>query len=316
MARKKPAAETTVETKPAPVIAYKAFDPDMKCRDFQFEVGRTYEMDGQIELCCRGFHACTVPFDCWSYYPHSTELARVVYPDGIAARCNDDSKVVGDRITIDARLTIPDWIKAHVATVMELCKAATGALVSAEKECAAATGYSGHAAATGDRGHAAATGNSGHAAATGYSGHAAATGYSGHAAATGDRGHAAATGDRGHAAATGASGHAAATGYGGHAAATGYGGHAAATGDRGHAAATGDSGHAAATGKHGIAASLGVSATAQAGPHGWIVLAAYGDWNGGEYPLLLVKAGRVGTEGIEPGATYRLSVAGEFKRAE
>src|SRR3546814_19660286 len=53
-AKKKPAAKSA-----APVIAYKAFDPGMKSRDFQFAVGQTYEVEGDIELCNRGFHDWT-----------------------------------------------------------------------------------------------------------------------------------------------------------------------------------------------------------------------------------------------------------------
>jgi hypothetical protein len=41
--------------------------------DFQFEVGKTYELpEGQIpELCVRGFHFCRVPISCDGYYPLS-----------------------------------------------------------------------------------------------------------------------------------------------------------------------------------------------------------------------------------------------------
>src|SRR5579885_1636966 len=234
------------------VVAYKAFNADWSCHGFKYEIGATYEHKGKVALCSSGFHACAVPFDCWSYYPASTNLARVVL-DRVSTERESDSKIVAGKITIEVSLSLPEWIKTQVATVIGLCRKARCKHASDEDECAAATGDSGHAAATGDRGHAAATGYSGHAAATGDSGHAAATGYRGHAAATGDSGHAAATGDRGHAAATGYRGHAAATGYSGHAAATGDRGHAAATGENGHAAATGYSGHAAASGKHAIA---------------------------------------------------------------
>jgi hypothetical protein len=246
-------------TQPA-TVAYKAFDAQWKCRDFQYEVGKTYEHEGRVKLCKAGFHAVTVPFDAWNYYPHSTTLARVQM-HGDAQRADEDSKIASAKITIEASLSLPEWIRAQVSAVVDLCKAAKGALSD-----------SGHAAATGD---------------------------SGHAAATGDSGHAAATGDRGHAAATG---------YRGHAAATGYSGHAAATGDSGHAAATGDSGHAAATGKYGIAASLGYAATGMAGPEGWLVLAHWTD----DFKLKLVKAAKVGTEGIEAGKTYRLNAKGKF----
>ena len=32
------------------IIAYKGFDRDLKCRDFQYEIGKDYEMDGSIKL--------------------------------------------------------------------------------------------------------------------------------------------------------------------------------------------------------------------------------------------------------------------------
>jgi len=157
------------------ITAYKAFNADWSCNGFQYEIGKSYTHNGKVALCSSGFHACTVPFDCWGYYPHSLNLARVTLA-AVGADHSDDSKVVAGKITIEVSLSIPEWIKAQVETVLDLCRAAKGKLTSEEKECAAATGDRGHAAATGDSGHAAATGDSGHAAATGDSGHAAVTG--------------------------------------------------------------------------------------------------------------------------------------------
>ena len=48
--------------------AYKGFNPDMTCRGFQYEEGKTYETD-KAELCECGFHACLEPLDVIAYYP-------------------------------------------------------------------------------------------------------------------------------------------------------------------------------------------------------------------------------------------------------
>ena len=47
---------------------YKVFNKDWTCRNFQYEVGKTYEMDGKLELCSKGFHFCEKLIDCFSYY--------------------------------------------------------------------------------------------------------------------------------------------------------------------------------------------------------------------------------------------------------
>lgn len=47
--------------------AYKGFNKDMTCREFQFEEGKTYEEE-KAKLCECGFHACENPLDCYSYY--------------------------------------------------------------------------------------------------------------------------------------------------------------------------------------------------------------------------------------------------------
>ena len=48
--------------------AYKGFDKELKCRGFQFEIGKEYE-EKDASLCDMGFHACENPIDVLSYYP-------------------------------------------------------------------------------------------------------------------------------------------------------------------------------------------------------------------------------------------------------
>jgi hypothetical protein len=48
--------------------AYKVFNEDFTCRNFQYEVGKTYIHEEQIKLCGSGFHACLKTVDCFNYY--------------------------------------------------------------------------------------------------------------------------------------------------------------------------------------------------------------------------------------------------------
>ena len=53
---------------------YKVFASDWTCLGFQYEVGKTYEMDAtEIRLCNRGFHFCERLIDCFSYYGFDPE---------------------------------------------------------------------------------------------------------------------------------------------------------------------------------------------------------------------------------------------------
>lgn len=53
--------------------AYKAFDKNLTCRDFQYEIGKTYEMKDEPIICEWGFHACTRLEDVFTYYDYGRE---------------------------------------------------------------------------------------------------------------------------------------------------------------------------------------------------------------------------------------------------
>ena len=155
---------------------YKGFDKDLKCRNFQYEIGKTYTED-RAELCEVGFHACEHPLDCLNYYEPGESRYCGVDLDDVADEHGDDSKRVGKKITVQGEIGIAGLAKAAVNIGVEEAKSKT----------------------TGDRAHAATTGNWAHAATTGYGAHAATTGDGAHAATTGDGAHAATTGDGAHA---------------------------------------------------------------------------------------------------------------------
>ena len=243
--------------------AYKGFDKDLKCREFQYEVGKEYEEE-TASLCKKGFHACENPLDTFHYYAPTDSRYCEVDVDDNGERNSDDSKVCGKRIKIGAEIGLKGVINACVRFVLDKCESATEENASGWNGNAAASGESGNAAASGVRGNAAASGWNGNAAASGESGNAAASGESGNAAASGERGNAAASGERGNAAASGWSGNAAASGVRGNAAASGESGNAAASGWSGNAAASGESGNAAASGERGNAAASGWNGNAAA----------------------------------------------------
>ena len=151
------------------IKSYKGFNKDIKCRDFQYEVGKEYEMDGDIEVCERGFHACPNPIDVFSYYPPATSRYCEVEQSGKLDESESD-KVCSSKIKIGAELTIPGIVKAAISYVRSRCTNEH----NAEPGKPATAGYRG-AATAGDSG--AATAGSYGAATAGDSGAATAGSY-------------------------------------------------------------------------------------------------------------------------------------------
>ena len=188
------------------ITSYKAFNADLTCtggaQPFQYEIGKSYEMDGEIKACDRGFHACEYPLDVLSYYPPAGSRFAIVEQSGKIDRESSDSKLASSRIKIKAELNLSGLIKAAIEYTFSRSKP-EGETATGDWGAASATGNRGAASATGYRGAASATGNWGAASATGDQGAASATGNRGAASATGYRGAASATGSHGIAVAAG-----------------------------------------------------------------------------------------------------------------
>ena len=99
---------------------YKGFDKDMKCRDFQYEVGKTYE-EPTAELCEKGFHACEYPLDVFKYYsPGNMSRYCEVDLDEVSGKKDvKDSKSCGKKIAVKAEIGIAGLVKAAVDFVVE-----------------------------------------------------------------------------------------------------------------------------------------------------------------------------------------------------
>ena len=298
--------------------AYKGFDKDLKCRGFQYEVGKEYE-EANAALCKKGFHACENPLDTFRYYRPTDSRYCEVDVDDNGERNSTDSKVCGKHIKISAEIGLKGVINAGVRFVFDKCESATDENASGWRGNAAASGDSGNAAASGEMGNAAASGWSGNAAASGERGNAAASGWSGNAAASGDSGNAAASGWSGNAAASGERGNAAASGDSGNAAASGDSGNAAASGKRGNAAASGERGTAVVTGFAGRATALGEQCLAVAWGEDSLARGTVGNWivvseRDDDGNIIDVKIAKVDGDTVKADTWYKL-VNGEIMEA-
>ena len=98
------------------IIAYKGMDSNMQCRGMQYAVGKEFSVDGDIECCGNGLHACERPLDVLGYYPPGTgaRYFRVEQSGDMARERGGDSKVASRKIRVVAEIGIPGLAKAHI----------------------------------------------------------------------------------------------------------------------------------------------------------------------------------------------------------
>ena len=290
------------------IKTYKAFDKDLSCRGFKYEVGKEYEETGNIKACEKGFHACPYPLDVFGYYAPAWSRFCEVEQSGKIDDSESD-KVCSSKIRIGAELDIRGLVKAAISFVKERCtnecnaepgKPATAGNCGAATagNCGAATAGDSGAATAGDSGAATAgdrgaatAGNCG--AATAGNCGAATAGNCG-AATAGNCG-AATAGDRG-AATAGNCGAATAGDYG---AATAGNCGAATAGNCGAATARGK----ASTGSNGLSMARGNNVQVKGGIGAILVIAEEGE---DTYDIVDWKAVLVDGEVVKADTWYRL----------
>lgn len=138
------------------MLVYKGTDKDMKCRGFQFDLGKEY-VEEEAKLCSKGFHGCEYPLDVFSYYSPANSRFFEADLDGVTDEEEGDSKRAGTKIKLRAEIGIAGIVKAAVEYIKqkaERSKNQTGnrsaATNTGNRSAATNTGYRSAATNTGD----------------------------------------------------------------------------------------------------------------------------------------------------------------------
>src|SRR6185312_4087525 len=271
MARGKAAKvpEATMDDPAGEVVhSIKGFDQKLRCRDFQFEVGKTYTHDGSVRICESGFHAIEgYPLAVFDFYPPGASRYGDVDQSGQLGRQGD--KTVSAVLTVKAELTIPDLVTRAIAWIVSRLDPAKTEHATGHGSASSATRYRSASSATGLGSASSATGDQSASSATGHRSASSATGYRSASSATGYQSASSATGYRSASSATGDQSASSATGDQSASSATGYRSASSATGDRSASSATGDQSASSATGYQSASSATGDrSASSAFGPHG------------------------------------------------
>ena len=329
------------------IIAYKGFDKNLKCRDFQYEVGKEYEMDGDIKCCERGFHACESPLEVFDHYDMLNSRFAEVEQSGEIDKEENTTKVCSSKIKIKAELNLADIVKLGVEWIKDVTSPSKlkketdlndnggdSAQIGSSGDYAqigssgdsaqigssgdyAKIGSSGYSAKIGSSGYSAQIGSSGYSAQIGSSGYYAKIGSSGYSAQIGSSGDYAKIGSSGYSAKIGSSGYSAQIGSSGYSAQIGSSGDYAQIGSSGYSAQIGSSGYSAqieSTGEHSVVMAAGRNSIAKAKIGSWITLAEW-KYKDGVWAPICVKTEQVDGERIKADTFYKL-IDGEFKEVE
>ena len=146
---------------------YKGFDKDFKCKDLQYEVGKTFTHTGEVLLCSSGLHFCENPLDVLRYYQPATSRYAEVEAEGVSENKEDDSKRVSSSLHVKAEITLSALIGIGVkfllnkTTTVPTSGYSSPAATSGNSSPAATSGYYSHAATAGKESIAASLGREG-----------------------------------------------------------------------------------------------------------------------------------------------------------
>ena len=291
--------------------AYKGFNPDMTCRDFQYEEGKEYETE-TAKLCESGFHACECPLGVFNYYAPCSDKGELnkfheVELEDVSDEKSGDTKVVAKKIKIGAELNFFGLAKAHIEWVKsKIDKEKTGENTG---DYSAATNTGDYSTATNTGSYSVAMSTDFCSVATNTGSYSAATntGFQSAATGTGRQSVAANTGFQSAATNTGDYSVATNTGERSAAANTGDCSVAANTGSYSVAMSTGFCSVATNTGESSVAIAWGFGGKARAALGSYIVVAEWCfDKREGKYILLCAKMAQVDGKQVKADTFYTL----------
>ena len=284
------------------ITSYKGFDKNMQCRNFQYEVGKEYDMDGEIKCCNRGFHACKSPLEVWDYYDMLNSRFAEVEQSGKIDEEEKSTKVCSSHIKIKAELKLADIINIGVEWLKDITSPSKAdGVLNDNGDRKKQIGSSGDSAQIGSSGDYAKIGSSGDYAQIGSSGDSAKIGSSGDSAKIGSSGYSAKIGSSGDYAKIGSSGYYAQIGSSGYYAQIGSSGYYAQIGS------SGDYAKIDSTGEDSVIMCAGNSSIAKAKVGSWITLAEWkwSDEKKRDVPVC-VKTEYVDGENIKADTWYQL----------
>lgn len=267
------------------IKSYKGFDKNLRCRDFQYKIGGIYEMDGEIKVCSRGFHACESPFDVFDYYTMIDSRFCEVEQDGNISKEDRRTKICSSKIKIKTELKLADMINLGIEWLKEIT-------LPEKIKTSIKDNSSGNYAQIGSSGDGAKIGSSGNNAQIGSSGDGAKIGSSGYDAKIGSSGYDAKIGSSGNNAQIGSSGNNAKIGS---------------SGDGAKIGSSGNNAKIDSTGKDCVIMCAGINSVAKASKGSWITLSEWSYSEGKQrYIPICVKTEFVDGEKIKADTYYSL----------
>lgn len=121
------------------IKGFKGFDKNLRCRGFQYEIGKEYFLKGPIKCCEFGYHFCKNPLHIFKYY--SPSCSRYCKVEGYGETDSRDNEVATSNIRIVKEVNLNDIIQASLDNTMTRRKsrAANCSVAISKKSYSAAT---------------------------------------------------------------------------------------------------------------------------------------------------------------------------------